>query len=125
MFAFNETQQDMRKLLLELKTYFGLQKRLFAITAIEKTVAILSVIAIAAITLILGSIVLLFASFALAYWIGQSTGNLAIGFASIALAVAIVLYLTYHNRRKWIILPLARKIASILSDANQEHNSQI
>ncbi len=92
----------------ELKHYLELQKSYVAMDTAEKLTIILSAVAIAAISLVTVAMFLFFASFAIAYWIGQVTGCIAIGFLSIAAVLLFALIVFYIKRRDWITMPLAR-----------------
>lgn len=116
MFFTDKYTDSFRQLFAEAKRYIGLQKRYLALETAEKLTILLSAVAIAVVCVILGSIFLLFASFALAYWIGQLINSLALGFLIIAIAILLMLVLFYNKRKKWIILPLAEFMASLFAD---------
>ena len=126
-FAFDDTQRCMRELLLEVKSYLTLQKRFLQLDLTEKLTLLLSAIAIAVICLMLGGMALFYLTFALAYWIGEVTGVLALGFLVIALALALLLALVYYNRKRWIVQPLARMMVTLFinpDDEKQEHEEK-
>ncbi len=126
-FAFDDTQRCMRELLLEVKSYLTLQKRFLQLDLTEKLTILLSAIAIAVICLMLGGMALFYLTFALAYWIGEVTGVLALGFLVIALALALMLALVYYNRKRWIVQPLARMMVTLFinpDDEKQEHEEK-
>lgn len=126
-FAFDDTQRCMRELLLEVKSYLTLQKRFLQLDLTEKLTILLSAIAIAVICLMLGGMALFYLTFALAYWIGEVTGVLALGFLVIALALALLLALVYYNRKRWIVQPLARMMVTLFinpDDEKQEHEEK-
>jgi len=119
-FAFDDTQRSMRDLLLEVKSYVGLQKRFLQLDLTEKLTVLLSGIAIAAICILLGSMILLYLTFALAHWIGEITGILAVGFLVIAIVIAILLAVIYTHRNKWIVQPLARMMVTLFINPDDE-----
>lgn len=126
-FAFDDTQRCMRELLLEVKSYLTLQKRFLQLDLTEKLTILLSAIAIAVICLMLGGMALFYLTFALAYWIGEVTGVLALGFLVIALALALLLAVVYYNRKRWIVQPLARMMVTLFinpDDEKQEHEEK-
>lgn len=126
-FAFDDTQRCMRELLLEVKSYLSLQKRFLQLDLTEKLTILLSAIAIAVICLMLGGMALFYLTFALAYWIGEVTGVLALGFLVIALTLALLLALVYYNRKRWIVQPLARMMVTLFinpDDEKQEHEEK-
>lgn len=107
--------EQFRTLLRETRRYLLLQKRFVALDVADKLIAILSTIAIAVVCFVLGVMVLFFLTFALAYWIGQMAGSLALGFLAIALLHLILVFIFYHNRTRWIIMPLARMMSALFA----------
>lgn len=112
--------EDIKEIILEVKQYLNLQKKYLAIDAAEKTTIILSAVAIAAICILLSSIILLTCTFALAYWIGDLLGCLPLGFLAMAFIIALLLLLFYCKRKTWIVQPLARMMAQVFVDNNEE-----
>lgn len=119
MFGFADTKRQMQDLLLETRSYVGLQKKALLIETRDKLGTLLSRLAIAVVCLILGSLVLLFFSFFLAYIIGQALGNVALGFAAVTLLVVILLLLFWHMRTKWVILPVTDMMNNIFTVDDQ------
>ena len=91
MFSNSKNIESIGKLLLEFKKYLELQKEFVKLDATEKMTVILSAILIVTVLLLLGSIVLLFLTFALAYYLGDVLGSLSLGFGLIS---AFILLLT-------------------------------
>lgn len=120
MIGTGKYTEDIKEIILEVKNYLNLQKKYLAIDAAEKTTVILSAVAIAAICILLASIILLFCTFALAYWIGDLLNSLPLGFLSMGIIVLLILLLFYCKRKAWIIQPLARMMAQVFIDNNEE-----
>ena len=120
MLGTGKYTEDIREIILEVKNYLNLQKKYLAIDAAEKATVILSAVAIAAICILLSSTILLFCTFALAYWIGDLLNSLPLGFAAMAIVVVLVLILFYRKRKAWVIQPLARMMAQLFVDNNEE-----
>lgn len=114
----------MHKLFLELKNYLELQKRFVMLDAAEKLTVLLSAVAIGAVALILASMLLLFATFALAYYIGDLLHSLPLGFALIAMFLGVLLLFFYINRNKFVIQPLARLMASLFINQKSTHEDK-
>ena len=112
--------RSFQALFTEVRHYLELQKKYLAMETAEKVTTLLSTVAIAAVCLVLGSIVLLFASFALAYWLGNIIGCNALGFLSVSVAILFLMLLFYSNREKWIIIPLARFVIGIFKGNDSE-----
>lgn len=119
MFGFAETKRQMQDLLLETRSYVGLQKKALLIETRDKLGTLLSRLAIAVVCLILGSLALLFFSFFLAYIVGQALGNVALGFAAVTLLVLLLLLLFWHMRTKWVILPITDMMTNLFTVDDQ------
>ena len=119
MFGFADTKRQMQDLLLETRSYVGLQKKVLLIETRDKLGTLLSRLAIAVVCLILGSLVLLFFSFFLAYIVGQALGNVALGFAAVTLLVVVLLLLFWHMRMKWVVLPITDMMTSLFTVDDQ------
>lgn len=115
---------NFRKLLEEAKRYLSLQKEYALMDTADKLTVILSTVAIAAVCIILGAMILFFLTFALAYWIGNITGNPSIGFISIAAFLLLILFIVYQKRNAWIIQPLARMMVRLFVNKEQVNNEQ-
>ena len=115
---------NFRKLLQETKQYLNLQKEYALMDTADKLTVILSTVAIAAVCFVLGAMILFFLTFALAYWIGNITGNLSLGFISIAVFLVLVLLIAYSKRNVWIIQPLARMMIRLFVNKEEKNNEQ-
>ena len=113
MFGFHDTQRQMQNLLLETRNYVGLQKKALLAETRDKLSLILSQLAIAVVCLVLGSMVLVFFLFFLAYVIGQALGNNAIGFALVAAFVLLLLLCFWFMRKIWIVGPITNMMSRV------------
>lgn len=113
MFSSNKHIESIQQLLLELKNYYKLQKKFVYLDTAEKLTVLLSAIAIAIVVVILVALILMYATFALAYFIGNQLDSLPLGFILVAAGVLVVLLLFYVNRKRLIVQPLARFIARV------------
>lgn len=113
MFGFSETKQQMQDLLLEGCSYANLQKKALLAGTRDKLTIILSRLAIAVVCLLLGSMVLLFFSFFLAYILGQALGNTALGFACVTGFVLLLLLVFWHWRTQWVIIPITQMLYNL------------
>ena len=114
MIGAGKYTEDIREIILEVKHYLNLQKKYLAIDAAEKTTTI------AASCILLGAIILLLGTFALAYWIGDLLNSLPLGFLAMACIVTLLFILFYCKRKAWIIQPLARMMAQLFVENNEE-----
>lgn len=115
---------NFRKLLQETKHYLNLQKEYALMDTADKLTVILSTVAISAICFVLCAMILFFLTFALAYWIGNLTGNLSLGFISISALLAIILLIAFKKRNAWVIQPLARMMVRLFVTKEETNNEQ-
>ena len=114
MFSNSKNIESIGKLLLEFKKYLELQKEFVKLDATEKMTVILSAILIVTVLLLLGSIVLLFLTFALAYYLGDVLGSLSLGFGLISAFILLLTVIFYLNRNRMVIQPMARFMTKLI-----------
>ena len=114
MFSNSKNIESIGKLLLEFKKYLELQKEFVKLDATEKMPVILSAILIVTVLLLLGSIVLLFLTFALAYYLGDVLGSLSLGFGLISAFILLLTVIFYLNRNRMVIQPMARFMTKLI-----------
>ena len=114
MFSNSKNIESIGKLLLEFKKYLELQKEFVKLDATEKMAVILSAILIVTVLLLLGSIVLLFLTFALAYYLGDVLGSLSLGFGLISAFILLLTVIFYLNRNRMVIQPMARFMTKLI-----------
>ena len=114
MFSNSKNIESIGKLLLEFKKYLELQKEFVKLDVTEKMTVILSAILIVTVLLLLGSIVLLFLTFALAYYLGDVLGSLSLGFGLISAFILLLTVIFYLNRNRMVIQPMARFMTKLI-----------
>ena len=114
MFSNSKNIESIGKLLLEFNKYLELQKEFVKLDATEKMTVILSAILIVTVLLLLGSIVLLFLTFALAYYLGDVLGSLSLGFGLISAFILLLTVIFYLNRNRMVIQPMARFMTKLI-----------
>ena len=124
MLTTRKYTENFQELLQELKTYLGLQKKYVSMDAADKLTVLLSVVSVVSICILVGSMILFFATFALAQWIGDLANSQPIGFLTIAGVLFIGLLVLYRNRGKWILRPIARLMVSIFIDKEDEEEEE-
>lgn len=112
---FADTQKQMQDLLLETRSFVGLQKRVIIAETRDRLSVVLSRLAIAFVCLLLGGIILLFASLFLALVIGQALGNAAWGFACVTAIVLLLLMVFWLRRDQWVIQPINRLMNTVFT----------
>ena len=115
LFASEQTTEQMTHLFAEARDYWQLQKKYLSLHGSEVLSRLFSTIALWAIFILVGFMVLLFASFALAIWIGQMLDSQMAGFAIIAAALLFLTFLVYVNRMSWIVMPTTRFMVNLLA----------
>ncbi|MBO4802476.1 MAG: hypothetical protein J5545_11550 [Bacteroidaceae bacterium] len=109
MFFNNEqTTAQMSQLYEEARQWWSLQKQYVSLNSAEILARLFSAIALWAILILVGSMVLLFASFALAYWLGELLDSTMLGFVIIAAVLFLAVAMVWAKRRAWIIFPTTR-----------------
>ena len=113
MLFSNQSTNQMHQLLKEGKEYLNLQKRYLGLQSAEMLTQLLSAILLWAVIILVGTLVLLFASFALAHWIGELTGSTVLGFGCMAIVLMAVIGLVYVRRKAWIVAPVAHFVVHL------------
>ena len=113
LFSNEQTTAQMSQLYEEARLWWGLQKQYVSLSTTEILTRLLSAIALWGVLILVGSMVLLFASFALAYWLGELLDSTMLGFGILAIVLLLAVMLVYTNRRSWIIGPITRFMVSL------------
>ncbi len=114
MFATDKSIADIKKILWELKHYIELHTKFMRLDLAEKLIVLLASAVIVLVLVLFGAIALLFLTFALAYYIGSVTESLPLGFLTVGGGVALLLWVFYANRRRWVVQPVAKFIVNLL-----------
>lgn len=118
------TQEQLQKLLLEAKAYYGYQKEYLRLTMAEQLTKVLGAIAVAVVCGVLAFVILLFLGIAFAHWIGEAIGNMGLCYAIFAAIIALLLLIFYLNRRKIVILPLARLMSEAFLSVQESNHKE-
>lgn len=124
MFSKKKDIESVQQLFLEFKCYFELQKKYLIFASTEKLARLLSTISIAVICLILLALVLLYLTFATAYYLGDLMNSLPLGFLSVSTCLLLILLLFYKNRKPWVIQPIARFIADLFLENYEDNETE-
>ena len=120
MFGIEDYTESLRKFWQETKGYLELQKEYMTLDAAEKLIVLLSAAALGAICLVIGAMALFFLLFALAAWVGQLSGSVALGFLIMGVALLLLMAVVYFKRKAWIIQPLARLVVGLFVRDDEE-----
>lgn len=115
LFANEQMTSQMGALLEEGRQYWNLQKKYLGLHTAEVLTRLLSRIALVLILILTGSLVLLFGSFALAFWLGALLDSTTLGFCIIAGLLLLLAFVVYANRVNWIVAPTTRFLVSLLA----------
>lgn len=118
-FDKGQTTEQLTSLLTEARNYLGLQQKNISLQTTEVLTRLLTAIALWGIIILVGALVLLFASFALAYLIGLWLGSEVWGFAIIAGVLLLITLLIYANRTAWIAVPVGKFMVSLFASKMQ------
>ena len=113
MLSSDKNVENFGQLAKLLKHYLGLQTEYVKLDVIEKVVRLLTTAALAIVFFLLIIAVMMFLSFAAAYWIGQHIG-MAPAFCIVGGAHLLLLLLFFLFHEKWIERPLVRFLANLL-----------
>lgn len=113
MFSNDQNIETISQLVETVKHYVGLQSEYVKLDIVEKTVKILTVIAMTAILSFLLILVLIYFSFAAAYALEPVAGRVG-AFAIVAGIYLLLLLLFVIFRKSWIERPLVKFLASLL-----------
>ena len=102
--------RDLHAITQEVKHYLQLQKRYMALDAV---------------CLILGAMILFFTLYALAEWIGALLGSVAAGFLIVAIILLVMAMVFFSHRQQWVVQPLARLMAGLFLEGEEEEEEEI
>ncbi len=113
MLSSDKNVENIGQLAELLKHYLGLQTEYVKLDVIDKVVRLLTAAALAILFFLLIIAVMMFLSFAAAYWLGQHIG-MAPAFCIISAFHLLLLLLFFLYHEKWIERPLVRFLANLL-----------
>ena len=113
MLSSDKNVENIGQLAELLKHYLGLQAEYVKLDVIDKVVRLLTAATLAIIFFLLIIAVMMFLSFALAYWLSRFTGIVPafIIVGGLHLLLLIFFFLFHH---KWIERPLVKFLANLL-----------
>ncbi|MBQ9284716.1 MAG: hypothetical protein IJ209_00300 [Bacteroidaceae bacterium] len=120
LFDKGQTTEQMTTLITEARNYWNLQRKNISLETTEVLTRLLTAIALWGIIILVGALVLLFASFALAYLLGVWLGSEVWGFAIIAGVLLFITLLIYVNRTAWIAAPVGKFMVSLFASQMQD-----
>ena len=113
MFSNDQNIETIAQLVESVKHYASLQGENVKLEVVEKTVRVLTVVAMTAILSLVLMLILIYLSFAAAFALTPLVGSVA-AFLIIAGIYLVILLLFLIFRKRWIERPLVHFLASIL-----------
>ena len=113
MLSSDKNVETIAQLIEVLKHYLGLQTEYLKLDVIDKVVRLLTAAALAIVFFLIIIAVLMFFSFALAFWLANFIGTGA-AFAVVAVIHLLLFLIITHFRKPWIEKPLVHFLATLL-----------
>ncbi len=113
MLSSDKNVETIAQLIEVLKHYLGLQTEYVKLDIIDKVVRLLKAAAVAIIFFLILIAILMFFSFALAFWIATYTG-MVWAFFIVAVLHLLLFFIILAYRKPWIEKPLVKFLANLL-----------
>ncbi len=120
MFSSNHNIKTLEELVAEIKRYFELQKRYVRLEFVSKLVVLLSALILGMIMFLVGAVAFILIAFCMASLVGDLTGSLTLGYASVALFFVVLAGVVYANRNKWITAPLVNFLGNLFLSGDDD-----
>ncbi len=104
----NTVSEDYKSFIGDVNHFISLKRRLLTLKGIDKSSKFFTIIILIVLMMVMFSFITLLLTFALAYFIGELTGNIVWGFLCSAAINIILLICFYLLRKKIITDPIIR-----------------
>lgn len=121
MFSDDQSIETLQQLFLEFRKYLKLQKEYTILEVTEKVSKLISALILFLVIVILGTVALFYASFALAYILEPLVGSLMLSYSILACFHILLVIVAIIYRKQLIINPMVNYIARIFID-NEKNN---
>lgn len=101
-----EDENNIEKLFADVKDYVDTRLELSKLQAVEQGSKLASAATVGFLLLIFFGLIIFFASTALAYYLGQRLGDIALGFLSVAGIYFVLSVILYAGRKVWVGTPM-------------------
>ncbi len=119
-----QTTEQITSLFNEARNYWQLQRKNISLETGEVLSKLLSAMTLWALIILVGALVLLFGSFAIAYLLGNLLGSQVWGFTIITAVLLLLMVLIYANRKAWIVVPIGKFIIGIFASQLSAQTSE-
>jgi hypothetical protein len=113
MLSSDKNVETFAQLIETFKHYLGLQAEYVKLDVIDKVARLITVAALAIIFCFLLITVVLFASFAFAFWLEDYIG-MGLSFVLVTAIHLLFFYLAVHFRKSWIEKPIVHFLADLM-----------
>lgn len=113
MLSSDKNVETIAQLVEIIKHYLGLQKEYLKLDIIDKIVRLLTFAALVVVFSVLLVAVLMYLSFAIAFWLASYMGT-ALAFLVVGGIHLLLIIIVFVYRKKWIEKPLVRFLANLL-----------
>ena len=113
MLSSDKNVETIAQLVEIIKHYLGLQKEYLKLDIIDKIVRLLTFAALVVVFSVLLVAVLMYLSFAIAFWLASYMGT-ALAFLVVGGSHLLLIIIVFIYRKKWIEKPLVRFLANLL-----------
>ena len=113
MLSSDKNVETIAQLVEIIKHYLGLQKEYLKLDIIDKIVRLLTFAALVVVFSLLLVAVLMYLSFAIAFWLASYMGT-ALAFLVVGGIHLLLIIIVFIYRKKWIEKPLVRFLANLL-----------
>lgn len=113
MLSSDKNVETIAQLVEIIKHYLGLQKEYLKLDVIDKIVRLLTFAALVVVFSVLLVAVLMYLSFAIAFWLASYMGT-ALAFLVVGGIHLLLIIIVFIYRKKWIEKPLVRFLANLL-----------
>ena len=113
MLSNDKNVETFAQLIETLKHYLGLQAEYVKLDVIDKVVRLITAAALTIVFCFLLVIIVLFASFAFAFWLEKYIG-MGWSFILVAVLHLLAFFMVIHFRKSWIEKPIVHFLAELL-----------
>lgn len=126
MFSSNRNIDTICQLIAELKRYVELKTDGMQIDIVSKLSRLLSALVIGAIIFMVSGLALMFISMMVAAALTTALGSATLAYAIIVICYALLAWLVFFNRVKWIEAPITNFLAHLfLEDQLEEKQEEV
>ena len=120
MFSGDKNIKTIEELVAEIKNYFELQKKYVGLECVSKLVILLSALILGMIMFLIGTVAFILTAFCMSSLVGDLTGSLTLGYASVAAFFVVLAIVVYVNRSRWITTPIVNFLGNLFLSGNND-----